>query len=169
MTSFILSQFGYCPLVWMFHSRQLNNRINNIHERALRLVYQDSQSSFGHLLKMNNSFTIHKRNVQTLAIELYKVAYGISPKIMRLVFPTKENEQYPWNDIFKRCNVKTVSWGTETLSHIGPKIWSIIPLSLKKLPYKEFRKAIRSWDPEGCPCRMCKYYLQGVGFINVVN
>ena len=85
----------------MFHSRQLNNRINNIHERALRLVYQDSQSSFGHLLKMNNSFTIHKRNVQTLAIELYKVAYGISPKIMTLVFPTKENEQYPWNDIFK--------------------------------------------------------------------
>ena len=122
MTSFILSQFGYCPLVWMFHSRQLNNRINNIHERALRLVYQDSQSSFDHLLKMNNLFTIHKRNVQTLAIELYKVAYGISPKIMTLVFPTKENAQYPWNDIFKTFNVKTVPWATETLSHIGPKI-----------------------------------------------
>ena len=51
MTLFILSQFGYCPLVWMFQSRQLNNRINNIHARALRLIYQDSQSSFDHLLK----------------------------------------------------------------------------------------------------------------------
>ena len=167
MTSFILSQFGYCPLVWMFHSRELNNRINNIHERALRLVYQDSQSSFEQLLKKENSFTIHKRNIQTLALELYKVAYGISPKIMRLVFPTKENVYYPWEDIFKTFNVKTVYWGTETLSHIGPKIWTIIPTSLKKLPYKEFRKAIRSWNPDKCPCRICKYYLHGVRFINV--
>ena len=41
MKSFIESQFGYCPLVWMFHSRSLNNRINHIHERALRIVYKD--------------------------------------------------------------------------------------------------------------------------------
>ena len=46
MNAFIFSQFGYCPLVWMFHSRKLNNRINNIHERALRIVYRDSKSAF---------------------------------------------------------------------------------------------------------------------------
>ena len=44
MNSFITSQFGYCPLVWMFHSRELNNRINRIHERSLRIVYNDKQS-----------------------------------------------------------------------------------------------------------------------------
>ena len=82
INSFILSQFGYCPLVWMFHSRELNNRINRIHERSLRLVYQDFESSFENLLKMDESFTIHERNIQSLCIELYKVAYGISPKIM---------------------------------------------------------------------------------------
>ena len=42
MKAFIESQFGYCPLVWMFHSRTLNNRINALHEKALRLVYKDS-------------------------------------------------------------------------------------------------------------------------------
>ena len=41
MKAFITSQFSYCPLVWMFHSRTLNNRINKIHERALRLVYKN--------------------------------------------------------------------------------------------------------------------------------
>ena len=41
MKSFILSQFNYCPLVWMFHSRECNNRINRIHERALRIAYRD--------------------------------------------------------------------------------------------------------------------------------
>ena len=37
----IMPQFNYCPLIWMCHSRGLNNKINNIHKRALRLVYQD--------------------------------------------------------------------------------------------------------------------------------
>ena len=40
MNAFIFGQFGYCPLVWMFHSRKLNNHINNIHERALRLFIE---------------------------------------------------------------------------------------------------------------------------------
>ena len=39
--AFISSQFSYCPLVWMFHKRELNNRINRLHERSLRLVYQE--------------------------------------------------------------------------------------------------------------------------------
>ena len=40
--AFVTSQFNYCPLIWMFHNRELNKRINSIHERALRLVYQDN-------------------------------------------------------------------------------------------------------------------------------
>ena len=166
--AFILSQFGYCPLVWMLHSRQLNNRINKIHERALRIIYRDSTMSFEALLAKDKSFTIHERNIQTLAIELYKVAYGISPKIMRLVFPTKPNVNYPWENIFQTFNVRTVSWGTESLSHLGPKIWNIIPLELKKIQsYRKFKKSIRLWKPDKYPCRMCKTFIQGVGFVNV--
>ena len=59
MNSFFMSQFSYCPLIWMFHSRTLNNRINRLHERTLRIVYQDSVSSFETLLDKDNSFTIH--------------------------------------------------------------------------------------------------------------
>ena len=46
MKSFITYQFGYCPLVWMFHSKTLNNKINSIHERALRITYYDRKSFF---------------------------------------------------------------------------------------------------------------------------
>ena len=41
MKSFITSQFGYCPLIWIFHSRALNNKINSIHERALTITYKN--------------------------------------------------------------------------------------------------------------------------------
>ena len=90
MNAFIASQFGYCPVVWMFHSRMLNNRINKIHERALRIVYKDLSSTFEQLLQKDRSFTIHERNIQALAIELYKIINGISPDIMKQVLPLKD-------------------------------------------------------------------------------
>ena len=68
MESFIISQFNYCPLIWMIHSRGLNNKINRIHERALRIVYDDNRSSFEDLLNKDKSVTIHQRNLQQLTI-----------------------------------------------------------------------------------------------------
>ena len=54
---FITSHFSHYPLVWMFHSRRLNNRIDHIHERALRTIYQDYNSSFKELLSKEDSLT----------------------------------------------------------------------------------------------------------------
>ena len=165
MKSFILSQFGYCPLVWMFHSRKLNNRINCIHERALRIVYKDTKSSFTELLQIDNSFTIHERNIQTLGIELYKVAYGLSPKIMNLVLPLNASSNYPRQNVFASRNVKTVSYGTETISHLGPIVWSMMPENIKNYSLSKFTKKIRRWKPDKCPCRLCKLYIKDIGFI----
>ena len=66
MKAFITSQYNYCPLIWMFHSRQLNNRINKIQERALRLVYRDSKLTFDDLLKLDNSVTIPSETFRCL-------------------------------------------------------------------------------------------------------
>ena len=82
MKAFIESQFNYCPLIWMLHSRTLNNKVNRIHERALRTVYSDYNSSFNELLDKDGSFTIHQRNVQSLAIEIFKYLHGLSPAIL---------------------------------------------------------------------------------------
>ena len=70
----------------MLHSRTLNNKINRIHERALRTVYSDYNSSFNEPLDKDGSFTIHQRNVQSLAIEIYKYLHGLSPAILSEVF-----------------------------------------------------------------------------------
>ena len=86
MKAFIESQFGYCPLIWMFHSRSLNNKINRIHERALRITYNDKSSSIQDLLKKDNSVSIHHRNIRTLATEMFKFLQGLSPLILNEVF-----------------------------------------------------------------------------------
>ena len=62
--AFIISRFNYCPLIWMFLSKQLNNRINKIQEGAIRLVYKDKKLIFNNLWKLDNSVTIYQRNLR---------------------------------------------------------------------------------------------------------
>ena len=76
LNSFITSHFSYFPIVWMFHSRKLNERISYIHERALRIVYKDFNLSFQQLLTEDNSLNIHHRNQQKLVTENFKVKNG---------------------------------------------------------------------------------------------
>ena len=85
MKAFIEAQFSYCSLIWMFHSRTLNRRINKLHERALRLVYRDHTSTFNQLLSRDKTFSIHDGNLQKLALEMYKVKNNLSPNFMRIL------------------------------------------------------------------------------------
>ena len=170
MKAFIESSFGYCPLVWMFHSRSLNTRINRIHERALRIVYNDELSTFKELLEKDNSFTIHERNIQTMAMEIYKVVHGLSPEIMKSVFPIRIHNRYNSNQIFQTRNVRTVHYGINSLAHLGPKIWSIIPEQIKSEScFETFKRKIKRWRPSACPCKLCKIYLQRIGYIETTQ
>ena len=68
--AFVESQFKYCPIAWIFYTRRTNNKINRLHERALRIVYDDDFSTFHQLLVMDKSFCIHHQNIQRLLIEI---------------------------------------------------------------------------------------------------
>ena len=72
--SFIILQFNYCSLIWM------------VHNRAVRIVYDDYSSSFLDLLNKDKSVTIHQRNLQQLVTEIFKVKIGIAPIIMNEIF-----------------------------------------------------------------------------------
>ena len=168
MKTFIDAQFNYCPLIWMFHSRTLNNKINKLHERALRLVYKDYISSFENLLNIDNTFTIHERNLQKLAKEMYKIKNNLSPSFLIDIFPQSQNPYELRNkNICKTENIHTVFYGCETVSFRGPKTWALIPDNIKNYNnLNEFKAKIKSWKPEGCACRICKVYVQNLGFIS---
>ena len=128
MKVFIESQFGYCPLVWMFHSRDSNKKINRIHERALRITCNNKSPSFQDLLDEDNSVTIHYRNIITLAIKTFKVLHGVSPPLLNEVFVERNsNCHLPGNNLLKRQRVDSVRYGRESVSFLAPKIWDILP------------------------------------------
>ena len=149
--SFIISQFNYCPIVWMCHGRGLNNKINNIHERALRIVYQDKKSSFETLLKRDKSTSIHVKNLQHLATELFKVKNDLSPEIMKEIFAFQENETYNLRsgNHLARKNIPTRQYRIERVSNLGAKLWNLLPRELNIYSCLTiFKNKIRKWNPE---------------------
>ena len=124
MNAFFKAQFNYCPGVWMFHNRLLDNKINRLHERCLRIIYNDKHSKFEELLLKDNSVPIHHNNIHTLAIEMYKVANGMSPEIMNDIFKLRENTHYNLRRTSKFLvdPIHTMFNGSESASYSGPKI-----------------------------------------------
>ena len=62
--------------------------------------------------------------------------------------------------------VRSVFDGTESISILGSKFWVIAPGELKQLETaKAFKREIKKWKPEKCPCRLCRPYIQNVGFL----
>ena len=168
MKTFVTSQFNYCPLVWMCHNSTMNNKINKLHERALKIVYKNQSLSFQELLEKDDSLMIHHRNLQKLATEMYKVKAKISPIPMQNLFTEKIHQHDLRNkNEWEGENIRTVKYGRETIKNLGPKIWSLVPKDIKEATSLiEFKKKIKKWKPNGCPCRLCKSYIYHLGYID---
>ena len=165
MNAFIESQFSHCPLVWMFcFSRKLNKRMNHIHERGLRIVYEDYTSSFEELLRKNESVSIHHRNVQLVAIEMFKVKNSLCPEIMKDLFRLNTDPNCSSTFIIPKVNSEFM--GKLSLRYFGPVVWeTMLPDNYKSITILDkFQEDIKKWIPD-CKCRLCKTYVAQVGFV----
>ena len=85
------------------------------------------------LLVKENTFTIHQKNIKKLAIEICKVKFKVALKLMcEFLQKTEHSYNLRNNHTFKKYNSKTVRYGTETLSFMGPKIWSLVPSTINR-------------------------------------
>ena len=88
--SFILSQFNYCCLAWMFCSKTLQNKINHIQKRALRIVYNEPNLNLYRLVELDKSTTIHIKNIRTLLTEVHNTTRGENSIFMNKSFTPKK-------------------------------------------------------------------------------
>ena len=99
---------------------------------------------------------------------MYKVANGMSPEIMNDIFKLRENTHYSLRHIsqFLVDPIHSVFNGSESVSHLGSKIWEQIPFEIENINFLVgFKKEIRKWKPANCPWRICKVYIPNLGFI----
>ena len=140
MKSCITSQFSYCPLVWIFHSRKLNNKINAIHEKVLRIDWCDKHSPFQQSL--DNSVSMHHRN------EMFKVNMNLSPDLINDIFLKRTNTYtLRRNDRFSIRQVNSVYHGTKSLSFLGPNFWELVPSEINESESLEiFKRRKKNWS-----------------------
>ena len=168
MDAFFKSQFSYCPLSWMFHSRTSNSKINRLQEICLHIIQSYNTSSFTDLLEIDKSVSVHYRNIQDLATELQKFVNNGSPTLVSDSLKLNNMTLYNTRNrsTFYSQPVRTVLHSTESLCHLVPKIWQLMPSDMKSLSsLTVFKKAVKQWKPHACSCRLCRTYIYQVGFV----
>ena len=151
----------------MFHSLSIDKKINLLHERVLRIVYNDFKSSFKNLLEKDGTVSIHVKNLQKLATEMFKISKNFSVPLMSELFYQKVNHYDLRNPYeFSIPNVNSVFHGQASIRYLGPPIWQLAPSEFKDLnTVSAFKAAIREWKLNNCPCRLCSikdYTLQSL-------
>ena len=118
----------------MFHGRQINDKINKLYERALRIVCNDTITSFEELLVKDKTFTIHHQNIQSLAIEMYKAVNNLPGGNLSEFF-VRNNHNYNLRSRSELTvpSINTVFKGQNSISYFGSVIWNSIPAELKRI------------------------------------
>ena len=113
-------------------SKVLNAIIDRIHERGLRIVYEDYTSTYDDLLKRDGSVRIHHKNIQLVAVEMFKVKNDLCPELMKCLFRINPNPRDGHTFIIP--NVNSEYMGKLSLCYFGPVVWeTMLPEKYKKI------------------------------------
>ena len=110
-------QFSYCPLIWMFHSRAMEHKINRIHERTLRLIYPNqNQPIFKELLEEKQDLAYTRKTYQTLQLKFIRLKARSPLEIVNSLFEfAYKNYDLRNTSILKRKINLTVHYRSESL------------------------------------------------------
>ena len=141
----------------MFHSRRTNNKINRLHETALRIIYDEDVSTFDQLLAIFKSFRIHHQNIQRLLTEIYKALHDLPGNSLKELFVKREStislQSKPElvipseNSVLKDKN---------SLRYFGSVIWNSLPIEIREdHSISSFATKAKQWKPIPYPCKTC--------------
>ena len=125
----VLPYLTYChrSLIWHFCLVSDSKRLKRIQERALRAIYCDKHSSYGQLLP-----TLHNRELQDIAIVMYKVKNNMCSTYISTLFERPAIKYKLGNSDFTISRFHTVSFEKHSLRYMGPKVWSSVPSNVQK-------------------------------------
>ena len=153
--SFIMTNFNYCPLVWLFCSNTLKKKQESIQKRALRFLYNDYESDYEHLLSMSNKPSIEVRKLRFLAVEIFKTINDLNPSYMKEIFTLNTTRDVSSNKLFVKTQ-NTNKYGTDSLRSLGPKIWNNLSNEIRiSENLFIFKTLIKTWSGPSCRCSSC--------------
>ena len=125
------------------------------------------------MLDRDGLFSVHPNNIQTLAIEIYKVMHNLSEGIIFNEICTPRNYNGPCLRTQRKLqhpHINSTNNGENSLRFFGPIVWNILPTSIKNVDsLHNFKRLVKKWNPTNCPCRLCRVYISRIGFVNIVE
>lgn len=157
--SFVLSNFNYCPLVWHFSSTKSLLKVERIQKRALRFLFDDSDSTYEELLLKSGRNFMSVYRLKTLCTEIYKSLHSLNPSYIHDIFDFQQSERSVRSqnvNNLKVPRINTRSFGTKSLTSLGPNIWNKLPNHMKTAESLNiFKKMIKFWNGQHCSCDVC--------------
>ena len=159
INSHIISNFIYCPLVWMFSAAKSLSKIESLQKRAPRFLYNDYTVSYEGLLEKAGKVKMNVYRLRNLCVEIYKTIKKLNPEFMNDIFKVRENkrvvrEQY-------KLNLETPEWnqvtfGAKSLKVYGSKVWNSLPSHIKTSENLiKFKSLMKNWNDNSCSCTVC--------------
>jgi len=150
LTSFIFSNFNYCPLIWHFSSAKSINKIELIQNRAMNFLNHNTNDEL--VFTPSKSSMLVKR-LRILAVEIFKTIHNLNPTYMKDIFRKSSNRtssRFEFNIQSQRFN--QVKFGRNSLRVLGPILWNSLPNNVKSIQnLTDFKKTINNWGNFGCP------------------
>ena len=152
--SYVLSEFNYCSIVWHFCGLVETHKIEKIHERSLRYVYNDYTTEYHQLLDSHDLTTLYGKRIRAICCEIYKTKNGLNPDFMNDIFESRPS-LYPTrkpHDLYvPKANQQT--FGYNSLRIEGPILWNQLPDDLKNAPtITIFQEKISEFVFPYCKC-----------------
>ena len=145
--SFITSNFNYCPLVWHFCGQVNNQKLENIQERALRILFADYNSSYIELLGKAGTTTLLIQRLRLIALTVFKSLHGLNPPCLNDMF-THKSVPYEMRDssLLEQSRCRTTQFGLRSISYIGVKLWNDLPNDFKEATdFTDFKMILQTW------------------------
>ena len=154
-----MSIFNFCPLIWHFCSKPNTVKLEKINYRALKFVFQDFTSSHEDLIFKAGTTTLHLSRLRTLAIETFKIAYGLSPTYLKefICFKDSSSYNFRFTNLLEIPGTKSTRYGTNSFRHQAAKLWNSLPEEARKIiSFNHFKQFIKTWNGASCKCSLCK-------------
>ena len=165
----------------MSHSRELNTKINNLHYRALRIIYRDEMSMSEELLKNDGALTIHQKSIHYLVTEMYKVKNDLEPCFMKDIFTPKDLIEIKGGANNTRNKTSCYNFHNPTsstgggggggvLKHLGRRLWKMVPEYIKEVSSLEkYKSLMKLWGTTDCPYKLCKIWESNRIYIEAIS
>ena len=156
--SFIFSNFNYFPVTWHFCSKQNTNKMEKIQFRALKFIYDDTDSTYEELLTKSKLPTLKIRQIRTIAIETFKIVNKTSPLYLHDLITIKQNKySFRYQNTASIPSTRTTRYGIKTFKYVVAKTWNELPNHFRlENSFKQFKNFINSWNGSSCHCNACR-------------